>query len=215
MKWDDLTMIPLVSSAYDGRYLPSGHLLFARAGAIIAVPFDADELGVTGEEVVVGRDVAVESWFANVHAATSANGTLAYVSGRDLAEGQLAWVDRHGDSGLLEVPDAECLPEELEKELDAVLMALSFFCSREIAEIFYSDAATGHQSFEAMADAIHRVVPRAVAQYAHMGRSIATVLAEPDWDEPERTYHAKIARNEPCPCGSGKNYKNCCEVTAH
>ena len=66
-----------------------------------------------------------------------------------------------------------------------------------------------------MADAIHRVGPRAVAQYAHMGRSIATVLAEPDWEEPERTYHAKIARNEPCPCGSGKNYKNCGEVTAH
>ena len=97
----------------------------------------------------------------------------------------------------------------------AVLMALSFFSAREIAEIFYSDAATGDQSFEAMADAIHRVVPMAVAQYAHMGRSIATVLAEPDRDEPERTHDARIARNEPCPCGSGKKYKNCCEETVH
>ena len=66
-----------------------------------------------------------------------------------------------------------------------------------------------------MAAAILRVVPAAVAQYAHMGRSIATVLAEPDWDEPELTHHAKIARNDPCPCGSGKKYKKCCGATVH
>ena len=31
-----------------------------------------------------------------------------------------------------------------------------------------------------------------------------------------RTYHApkKIGRNEPCPCGSGKKYKNCCGKNA-
>ena len=66
-----------------------------------------------------------------------------------------------------------------------------------------------------LADAIHRVLPTAVTQYTHMGRSIATVLAEPDWHEPERTHHAKIARNEPCPCGSGKKYKKCCGTTVH
>ena len=22
--------------------------------------------------------------------------------------------------------------------------------------------------------------------------------------------HAKVGRNEPCPCGSGRKYKNCC-----
>ena len=94
-------------------------------------------------------------------------------------------------------------------------MALSFFSSREMAKGFHVEAATGEQSFEAMADAIHRVVPRAVAQYAHMGRATSTGLAEPDWDEPERTHRAKIARNEPCPCGSGKEYKNCCGATVH
>ena len=94
-------------------------------------------------------------------------------------------------------------------------MALSFFSSRELAEGFHVEDTSGEQSFEAMADAIHRVVPAAVAQYAHMGRSIATGLAEPDWDEPEGTHHAKIARNDPCPCGSGKKYKKCCEETVH
>ena len=109
----------------------------------------------------------------------------------------------------------EDLPEEITEELDATLMALGFFSSRHMAEDFHAEDTSGEQSFEAMADAIHRVVPAAVAQYAHMGRSIAEVLAEPDWEEPERTDHAKIARNEPCPCGSGKKYKNCCEETVH
>lgn len=26
--------------------------------------------------------------------------------------------------------------------------------------------------------------------------------------------HAKVGRNDPCPCGSGKKYKQCCEAKA-
>ena len=26
----------------------------------------------------------------------------------------------------------------------------------------------------------------------------------------EPVQHAKVGRNEPCPCGSGKKYKKCC-----
>ena len=109
----------------------------------------------------------------------------------------------------------ETLPEEFLEELDATLTALSFFSSREMAEGFHAEAARGEQSLEAMADAIHRVLPAAVAQYAHMGRSIAKVLAGHDAEALEPTHHAKIARNEPCPCGSGKKYKKCCGATVH
>ena len=109
----------------------------------------------------------------------------------------------------------EDLPEELEEELDAMLMALGFFSSRQMAEDFHAEANTSEQSFEAMADAIHRVVPTAVAQYARMGRLIAEVLAEHDAEAPEPMHDAKVGRNAPCPCGSGKKYKNCCEVTVH
>ena len=107
----------------------------------------------------------------------------------------------------------EDLPEEVAEELDATLMALGFFSSRQMAEDFHAEATTGKQPFEAMAEAIHRVVPAAVAQYAQMGRSTSTV--EHEWEEPELTHHAKIARNEPCPCGSGKKYKKCCGATVH
>lgn len=36
-------------------------------------------------------------------------------------------------------------------------------------------------------------------------------LSEPDLQKPEpRVSEPKIGRNDPCPCGSGKKYKNCC-----
>jgi preprotein translocase subunit SecA len=28
--------------------------------------------------------------------------------------------------------------------------------------------------------------------------------------EPIRNLGAKVGRNDPCPCGSGKKFKNCC-----
>ena len=109
----------------------------------------------------------------------------------------------------------EDLPEEVAEELDAVRMALGFFSSREMAEDFHAETSTGDQSFEAMADATHKVVPRAVAQYAHLGRSIATVLAGRDTDVPEPAHDPKVGRNDPCPCGSGRKYKKCCGATVH
>ncbi len=107
------------------------------------------------------------------------------------------------------------MPDEVAEELDATLMALGFFSSRQMAEDFHAEDTTGAQSFEAMADALHRVVPMAVAQYAHMGRSIAEVLAEQDDDVPEHAHSTKVGRNDPCPCGSGKKYKTCCGATVH
>ena len=106
------------------------------------------------------------------------------------------------------------LPDEMAEELDATLMALAFFSSRQMAEDFHAEDTSSEQSFEAMADAIHRVLPRAVAQYAHMGQSIATVSADHDADASE-SHDVKVGRNDPCPCRSGKKYKQCCGATVH
>ena len=119
----------------------------------------------------------------------------------------------HGHQWLEELWE-ETVPEELDDELGSILMTLSFFSSREIAKAFHSESG-GEQSFEAMATTIHSVLPMAVAQYAHMGRSIAEVLAGLDADAPEPTHDVKVGRNEPCPCGSGKKYKRCCGATVH
>ena len=109
----------------------------------------------------------------------------------------------------------ETVPQELDDELGSILMTLSFFSSREIAETFHGEAATGGQPFEMTAATIHRVLPTAVAQYAHMGRSIATVRTAPDAEAAEPARRARVGRNDLCPCGSGAKYKKCCGATVH
>ncbi len=109
----------------------------------------------------------------------------------------------------------EYLPKELAEELAATLMTLSFFSSRELAEAFLAENTGEEQSLESAAVTIHGVIPRAVAQYAHFGRSIATALMEHATEASEPTRTAKVGRNAPCPCGSGKKYKRCCGSTVH
>ena len=87
------------------RYLPSGHLIFARGRKIFAAPFDIDRLELTGAAVPVLDGVALESIFGQMHVAFADNGTVAFVPGDDLARGRVAWVDRQGNEGVLDVEE--------------------------------------------------------------------------------------------------------------
>ena len=73
----------------------NGHLLFARAGALLAAPFDADSLKLTGESFVVADKVRVSpnsSGFFSV----SDNGSLVYDPNTLTDNQQLTWLDRTG-----------------------------------------------------------------------------------------------------------------------
>jgi preprotein translocase subunit SecA len=59
-----------------------------------------------------------------------------------------------------------------------------------------------------------RRVERARAQHTELGLGVSAELAEePDEaksrPQPMRRFGDKIGRNDPCPCGSGKKYKQC------
>ena len=109
----------------------------------------------------------------------------------------------------------EDLPDDVVEELDATLMILAFFSSRPMAEDYLAEDGPAEQPFEVAAATIHEALPRAVAQYAHIGRSIATVLEGREADMQEPAQSTKVGRNALCPCGSGKKYKHCCGVTVH
>ncbi len=102
---DDLKLRPMISPAYDGRYVSSGHIVFARTGTLFAVPFDLERLEVTGEAVSLVRGAGMDSLFRTVHAAVSTSGTLAYVAGGDIARGKIAWIDRSGSVHSTDVPE--------------------------------------------------------------------------------------------------------------
>ena len=76
----------LVKGGSHPRYLTSGHIVFARSGSLLAVPFDITRLEVTGSPAVVVEDVMhaeggenndLNSGVAQFSVAN--NGSLAYV----------------------------------------------------------------------------------------------------------------------------------------
>jgi serine/threonine-protein kinase len=75
------------------RYSPEGYILFDRAGAILAAPFDGSE--VTGTPVTILRSVRVES--TGVAQFVLSGDTLVYVPGTvSPAHWEPVWVDRGG-----------------------------------------------------------------------------------------------------------------------
>lgn len=111
-----------------------------------------------------------------------------------------------GHSWLEESWDAYT-PHELDDDLGAMLMALTFFASKDVAEALRQETENPEQSLEAMAETIRRVFPLAMGEYATLGRTIQGLVVDAE-REPARS--VKIGRNEPCSCGSGKKYKKCC-----
>ena len=95
------------------RYVPSGHIVFARHGAMLAVPFDASRLSVNGAPVVVVEDVMhgeggrnSELNFGTAQFSVSNTGSLAYVPGGIYPEepNSLIWVNRTGEVEPLPLP---------------------------------------------------------------------------------------------------------------
>jgi Tol biopolymer transport system component len=62
------------------RYLSTGHLLYARSGTVMVVPFDARRLAVTGSPVRV-LDNVMESYDGASQLTISRSGTVIYVPG--------------------------------------------------------------------------------------------------------------------------------------
>jgi Tol biopolymer transport system component len=88
----------ILEGAQDATYSATGHIVFARDTTLMAVPFDAKELAVTGEPVALVQDVRHLSGTSPVQYALSASGTLAYIPSGGAAGARLAvvWVDRAG-----------------------------------------------------------------------------------------------------------------------
>jgi Tol biopolymer transport system component len=88
--WDDAEIVAfdlksgrrqiLVKGGTNPQYLRTGHLMYARAGTLMAVPFDHERLAVTGTAVRV-IDNVMESFDGAAQAAISASGTLTYARG--------------------------------------------------------------------------------------------------------------------------------------
>ena len=95
----------LIEGGSDARYIPTGHLVFAREGRLLAVPFDLVRLEVNGPAVPVLDGINHSIYSGHVLRETGVaqfsfpqTGMLAYVPGSVFPERKFTpvWVDRQG-----------------------------------------------------------------------------------------------------------------------
>jgi eukaryotic-like serine/threonine-protein kinase len=86
------------------RYAATGHLLVARVGTLMAAPFDARSLELTGVAVPALEGVMQSNFTGAAQYSVSSTGTLVYIPGGLAAsESRLVWVSRNGEEQLLPV----------------------------------------------------------------------------------------------------------------
>jgi serine/threonine-protein kinase len=93
----------VLDNASYAAYVSSGHLIFVRDNALMAAPFDVEQLKITGPFApLVNDDVGFDWTGKTPQIRISANGTIVYISGAELRKGErkgeLVWVDRRGVS---------------------------------------------------------------------------------------------------------------------
>src|SRR5262249_45456071 len=89
---------------YSPVYAASGHLVYLRSGGVLmAAPFDASRLEVTGPSVPVLNGVSYNPGGAG-HFALAGTGTLVYMSRPGGQAQDLIWVDRTGHITPIDAP---------------------------------------------------------------------------------------------------------------
>jgi serine/threonine protein kinase len=130
----------LVEGGARPRYSPSGHLVYARNGNLLAVRFDPDRLEVNGQPVTVLENVLMSRNSGVANFDISASGDLAYIPGK--AEGgarTLHWVDRSGAAEKLALPPRSYLHPRVSP--DARKLAVEIEGSKH--DIYVYDFASG------------------------------------------------------------------------
>jgi serine/threonine protein kinase/Tol biopolymer transport system component len=95
----------LVEGGSSARYSPSGHLIYAREGKLLAVAFDPDRLEITGEPFTVVDGVFMSGNTGMAAYDISRAGDLVYAAGpAEQGRRVPAWVDRQGRETRIPLP---------------------------------------------------------------------------------------------------------------
>jgi Tol biopolymer transport system component/predicted Ser/Thr protein kinase len=87
------------------RYAPSGHLVYAQGGTLMAVAFNSQRLEVTGAAVPVVEGVLQSVSKGDAQYSISATGSLVYAPGGvQSTQRRMVWVDRKGVEQALPAP---------------------------------------------------------------------------------------------------------------
>ena len=133
----------LIDGGTYGRYSPSGHLIYAKGGALMAAPFDLATLRLTGPPVAVLKGIHEEPRAGVAQFGFSRNGVLVYLAGgMGQVRRTLVWVSRDGAEQPITVPPRPYLNPRLSP--DGKRLAVT---SEEITfELYLYEVANGSMS---------------------------------------------------------------------
>ena len=98
----------VLQSASMARYVPTGHLIFARGGILYAIAFDAGKLTTRGKPVPVVQGIAGDKTTGAVHFVVANDGTLAYVPGSATSSlRRPVWMDHSGNMQAVNIPGGQ------------------------------------------------------------------------------------------------------------
>ena len=107
----------LFTGGYYARYVPTGHLVFARGGSLYAVRFDVKNLAVVGNPVLMVEHVMMIGLIAGqAQFAVARNGTLIYRPG-NFGETDLALINDRGDVKRLNLPSQTYANPQLSRRM--------------------------------------------------------------------------------------------------
>jgi len=130
----------LVENGTHPRYSPSGHLVYARNGTLLAVAFDPNRLEVTGRPFTVLEGVLMSRNTGAANFDIAASGDLIYVpGGADGGARTLFWVGRNGKAERLPLPPRSYLHPRISP--DGRKLAIETEGSRHDVQIY--DFASG------------------------------------------------------------------------
>jgi Tol biopolymer transport system component len=115
----------LVQGGTNPHYAPSGHLVYSQGGSLMAVPFDAQRLAVTGSAVPLVEGVRQSAFSGATQYSISTTGSLVYVPGGvQSAQSRLVWVNRNGAEQALAAPAHSYLGPRLSPDGRRIAMAI-------------------------------------------------------------------------------------------
>jgi serine/threonine-protein kinase len=98
----------LLEGGMKPSYLPTGHILYGRGGALYAIPFDLETLEVSGAPFLVADEVVTSDGWGEAQYAVSGTGTLVYVpGGPEIYKFTVYWLDRDGRAEALPLPSRD------------------------------------------------------------------------------------------------------------
>jgi serine/threonine-protein kinase len=119
----------LIQGGDSPHYVPSGHLVYAQGGSLMAVPFDSTRLEVKRVGVPVVDSVLQSRATGGAQFTLATTGVLAYVSGGiRAAPVRLVWVTRQGAEQLLAAPARSYPGHSSRQTVSKLLLAATVKC---------------------------------------------------------------------------------------